>query len=390
MMRYFRKHPWQRLVVTLLAAAATGLAIALIASPIVVDLLLIRRMGSDDPAVRELAIIQAVKRGKESEATVRRLDSALDTNSDTRFAALATALNQLGMFSKPERDPRQIDRLWAIQLKTTVHPYGRLLILNYIIRIAFTSGRRNEYIHRACAVGAADGQGVIRARTALLAAIVKDDKTLEKLLTDEQSAVKAAAILDAGLAGREGLVKRFAPRLLASPDVEVASSAAYALHRQGGSEAGEVLASALGKCKIPALRDRLLYVVSLRSDETAANAVRKVILADKAAGEIPSAMALLAGELNGPCWITLQEILKEALAAKHAALPTDGQAGLGTQAPPVQTPLVILGPGGIYVRKTYPKDLVAPAPTDPAPRRGLAAIVQAFRCWAGAGRDLPT
>lgn len=294
-LRYFRKHPWQRLVVTLSAAAVAGLAIALIAKPIATDLLLIHRMGSNDPAVRELAVIQAVTRGKESEATIRRLDCALDTaDNDTKFAALATALNLLGRFNKPGRDPRQLDRWWAIQLKTTAQADSRLLILDQIVRIAFTTGRRNEHIRRACALGAADGQRYIRARAALLAAVIKDDKTLEKLLTDEQSAVKAAAILDAGLAGRDHLVERFAPPLLASPEVEVASSAAYALHHRGGNKAGELLASALGECKVPALRDRLLHVLSLRRDEAAANAVRKVILAGKAAGEIPSAMALLA------------------------------------------------------------------------------------------------
>ncbi|MHC4564114.1 MAG: HEAT repeat domain-containing protein, partial [Planctomycetota bacterium] len=228
---------------------------ALVAAPIATDRLLIRRRDSEDPPVRELAVIHAVERGRDSDATVWWLDRALDTDSDTKFAALATALNQLGRFNKPGRDPRLIDRLGAIRLKTTEDAEIRLLILDQIVRIVFTTGRRNEYVRRACVLAATDGQQQIRARAALLAALIEDDKTLEKLLEDEQSAVKAAAILDAGLGGREGLVERFAPRLLASPDVEVASSAAYALHRRGGDKAGELLAEALAECKNPALRD---------------------------------------------------------------------------------------------------------------------------------------
>ncbi len=294
LLRYFRQHPWQRLAVTLSAAAVAGLTIALIATPIVTDLLLIRRMGSDDAAVRELAIDQAVARGKKSEATVRRIDRALDTDNDAKFAALTAALNRLGKFNTPDRDPLQIDRLGAIRLETTARADSRLLVLGQVIRVAFTTDRRNEYISRSCVLAAGDGEQQIRVRAALLAAIIKDDKTLEKLLEDKQGEVKAAAMLDAGLAGRDRLVERFAPRLLASPQTEVASSAAYALHHRGGDKAGELLASALGECKVPALRDRLLHVMSLRRDEAAANAVRKVILACKASGQTPSAAALLA------------------------------------------------------------------------------------------------
>ena len=317
-LRYFREHPWQRLAVTLSAAAAVGLVAAMVAVPIITDLLLIRRMDSEDPAVRELAVIRAVHKGKKSEATVRRLDAALDTDSDTKFAALATALNQLGRFKRPGRDPRLFDRLRTIRLMTTADGDTRLLILDRIVVNASVSGRRNEHIRRACVLAAADGQQQIRARAALLAAIIEDDETLEKLLGDEQGSVKAAAILDAGLGGRRHLVERFAPRLLASPEVEVASSAAYALHRCGADRAGELLAAALVECKIAALRDRLLHVMGLRSDEAAAEAVRKAILDCKAAGKIPSAAALLAaGRLRvveaGP---VVRDVLADAARRK--------------------------------------------------------------------------
>ena len=75
-------------MVTLSAAAVAGLAIALVARPIVIDLLLIHRMGSDDPAVRELAINQALKRGRESKATVR-----LNTDSNTFLGGVVAAFS---------------------------------------------------------------------------------------------------------------------------------------------------------------------------------------------------------------------------------------------------------------------------------------------------------
>ena len=277
LLRYFRQHPWQRLAVTLPAAAALGLAVALIAKPIVTDMLLIRRMGSEDAVVRELAIIQAVIRGRESEATVRRLEGALDLDmdNDARFAALASALNQLGRFNTPDRDPRLIDKLGVIRLKTTARADSRLLVLDQIVRVAFTTDRRNEYISRACALAAGDGEPQIRARAALLAAIIKDDKTLQKLLEDEQGEVKAAAMLDAGLARREGLVEKFAPRLLASPEVEVASSAAYALHHRSAKGRRLILVEAhVGEdrrpqnCRIGEFRPRKVRANEHRAIQT--------------------------------------------------------------------------------------------------------------------------
>ena len=93
-LRYFREHPWQRLAVSLSAALAAGAGIALVATPIVTALILLRRMGSEDPLVREDAVLRAMERARESPATVRRLDAALDTDSDLRFATIATVLTE--------------------------------------------------------------------------------------------------------------------------------------------------------------------------------------------------------------------------------------------------------------------------------------------------------
>ncbi|MCK4601544.1 MAG: hypothetical protein KAU28_03710, partial [Phycisphaerae bacterium] len=234
--------------------------------------------------------------------TLRRLNSALETESDTKFAAIVNALRRAGKFASPQRDPLQIDRMRAIEIATTRSqklPEAAASTREIILREVILCGRDNKYVRQALGTAASDEVPLIRGLSAALAARLGNDATLQRLLGDEDAGVVAAAALDAGLAGRKTLTGTIAKLLDAANGIEVVSSAALAGAILEPPKFSARICDLLEKTDDKALRDRLLHVMTLLNDEDAAAAVMKAVLsACRAGGHPPAAALLAAGKLR--------------------------------------------------------------------------------------------
>jgi len=309
---YLRGHRWQRLVLTALVGMIAGLILALLVYPHVQDWLLIRDLGSDKAGVRDKAMFRAELAAKTTPRTLRKLLAALDTDDDALFGAVATSLDRAGKFRTPDRDPALLDRLRAINLDNTTQSDIRRNLLSEVI----VSGRGNRYTRRVLASTARDEAAQVRQRAALLAGRLGDDDALARLLDDPDAAVRGAAAIAAGLTGRGKLAGRLAGLMNESSDVNVISSAAYALARLKGGHYSERIGELMKSAKRPALRDRLLHVLTLIGDDHARVAVRDVLESAGRGGKIPPAMAMLAAGRLG---------IAEAAPHVRAALAAAGE-----------------------------------------------------------------
>ena len=296
-MSYLHTHPWQRRLLTGSMALVLGALAAVLLYPRIRDYRVIRDLGSQDPDVRSGAIRRAVAIGRSSRATVGRLQEALDTPDDRKFAAIVTVLRILQEFDSADPDPRHVDRIRAIEIETThspAHPEVAARTRAMILGTMNLSGRDNRYVRRALASGARDESPRVRSVAALLAARLADDPTLKKLLGDEDPSVAAAAARDAGLAGRAGLAREITGLLTGGKDAETVSAAACGLARLQPEQSARQICEILSSTRDEKLRNRMLHAAVLLRNDAARAAVANVLDGARGAAAHPPAMALVA------------------------------------------------------------------------------------------------
>lgn len=288
LLRYFRQHPWQRRSLTLLLALAGGLAVAYVAYPIIDQHLVIRALGSADPAERTAALNRAIVLASRDPGFVRRLEDALDSPDDRTFRGVVTALRWAGRFETPDRDPIHVDRMRAIELADTSDADVRRRMLFP----AVAATRDNRHIRQTLALAAGDESPPVRSAACVLAARLGDADTLARLMGDPDSDVRAAAAMDAGLAGMSELTDSLAG-LFDADEPPVAASAALALAKLEPEDWSERICRRLVETGSDDLRDRLCHVAIVLNDAEARRAVGEII---RRTGEdaVPPAMAILA------------------------------------------------------------------------------------------------
>lgn len=340
---YFRAHRRQRLALTLSAAVVLGLLGAMLAYPWFSDVLILRQMSSSDPARREVGMARAVAAMKQSPDSLRRFNAALDGADDRLFSALVLAMRMAGQFQVPGRTPEQIDRMWAIELESTrsesapeVAARARWTLLLSVLR----SQRDNAYVRRALGAGLADPSPSVRRLAARLAGRLGDGEALRRLLQDADSQVAGSAAAAAGVAGLSALRADLAGAL-ASPDVELASSAAFGLARLEGVRAAGAIAQRFAAATEASLRDRLGEILGELDAPEARAALAQALTAS---GTSPSAALLLAGArlnldearqavlrvlaraLEGDADLLEAQLLAALQSAREMKMPLAGQA----------------------------------------------------------------
>jgi len=293
--RYFRQHRWQRRAMTGLLAVAVGAAAAILLYPTVRDRLLIRDLTSDSFATRDRAAKQLRFLAARRPETLARLNRALSTDSDRRFAAIAAVLRSLDAFHTPDRSGLWLDRLNAIELAAAADTapddtWARRQIMAELL----LDGRDNRYVRRALGAAATDKAPTVRQLAAMLAARLADDKTLVAMLDDADPGVAASAAIAIGAAGRNELGRAVLAILAESKGRDRLSAAAWACAQLLPKEAAERVAKMAVSTPDAALRDRLLYVLTQMPGEHAAGAVGHILSRAKSEGGFPPAMALLA------------------------------------------------------------------------------------------------
>jgi len=292
---YLRAHPWQRRVLTFGVAVVLGLLAAGLTYDTVVERSAIRSLASRDPHRRQLAVARAAALARRRPSFVRRLEETLGSDDDGLFLAAVAVLRRIGKFDTAWRDPVCIDRMRALQIAETRSVAGAAETRRLLLAEVLAAGRDNRYVRAALARTARDEATEVRRLAARLAARLGDDRMLAALLQDGQGEVAAAAALDAGLAGRAGLSRRLAGLLDGSEDVEVISSAAYGLALLAPADYSRRICRLALEAKLPAVRDRLLHVLTVLADDDAAATVGRVLSAAVDGGQLPPAAAIAAG-----------------------------------------------------------------------------------------------
>jgi hypothetical protein len=309
---YLREHPWQRRLLTAGLALAAGLLAAVLGYPTVRDHLVLRRLGSDDPAVRARAVRRATALAAESPRMLRRLEHVLQSKDDETFLAAAEVLRNLGRFHTPDRSGWAVDRWRALQLAEPLPANyapadveSRALLLMRVI----ADGRDNAYVRRALADAAESPAPALRRLAATLAGRLADPATLDRLLADEADAVAADAALAAGCASfpedarfqdpttsEYELASALLGTLARGDGVERASAAAYALSKlpTPSSHAGDAVADRLRETDDPLLRDRLCHVVGAAGESWGDTAAMDIFRRSRRNGDFPPAAAMLA------------------------------------------------------------------------------------------------
>ena len=262
-----RTHPMGVMLLTsLLTLGAMGATV--IFYPHWSDQRLIDKLGSREYLVRSQAIVECAARAKTREPMKHKLIASLDTESDTQFFAIVSALNAAGLFKTSVHDPLHVDRAMVIEFATAPDPNTQVWLLTQIIN----KRHDNRYIRQALTSAAASKDVKVRTKGALLAALLKDDAVLGELLGDEDPAVRAAAALDAGLAGRSALGPALVEKL-SDPDSKVIANAAAGLARLNPTEYSPKLCRLLAETKDADLRERLFHVMTLLNNDIAKQAV---------------------------------------------------------------------------------------------------------------------
>jgi len=266
------------------------LAAVVILYPHRVDAQFLRQLASGDSLVRQQAIVDAARRAQFRETMKRKLLEAMDTPDDTQFFSIVNVLRRIGT---PIRDPLHRDRAGAIELATAPDPNTQVWLLSEIIN----QRRDNRHIRRALKSAAQSKHPDVRKGAALLAAILKDDQVLGRLLDDEDASVRAAAALDAALAGRTALAEALDSRL-SDANTDTVASAALGLAYLDGDKYSSRLCELLTETSDESLRERLLHVMTILNNDAAREAVGQLAASGERAR---SAMLILAcGKLNAP------------------------------------------------------------------------------------------
>ena len=225
---YWRKHPWQRRAVTALLALLAGTIVAVISIPLVQEYRIVRDLGSDVPAVRQEAIVQAWYLAQHSPRLMNRLAATLEEPSDTRFLSVVEVLSHLRKvegLSVPGLTDVQQDRLDALVFGRTTSEYSRWSIIASII----VTDRDNKHIRALLEMAAGDDDAPVRRLAATLAARLGDGETVGRLMNDASAVVQSGAMIDAALAGQKQHLPAIAERFSGGADTDVVSAAAYAL-----------------------------------------------------------------------------------------------------------------------------------------------------------------
>jgi len=283
-MKSLRAHPMGVVLSTSLLTLGTMAAIVIF-YPHWADQRLIDKLGSSEFSVRSQAIVETAARTRVREQMKHKLLAALDTESDTQFFAIWIALNAINV---PIGNPLHIDRAMAVEFATAPDPNTQVWLLSRIIN----KRHDNRYVRQALKSATVNKDIGVRSTSALLAALLKDDATLGKLLADEEGAVRAAAALDAGLAGRRALGGAIVEKLT-DADAKVAGNAAAALAYLDPTEYGPKLCKLLGETRDADLREQLCGVMTILNSAGAREAVGK-LLASTRGKRLPAPMALLA------------------------------------------------------------------------------------------------
>jgi len=337
LLTYLRCHPWQRRVLTVLAAVSVSGLVAVIVYPHIRNDALRRNLGSDDEAVQRNAIREA-RALMVMDSDVRPYLEKVATNcDDPTFLAVTKALSDEMVLDLSKRPPEQADRYRAIMLEQAPLAMTRC---GYAWPL-LVSGRVNEHTRRAASRAAVDEDADVRAIGAALAAKVGDEALLRTLLSDTDTGVVATAALDAGLTGHTALagdiaaamesrwkqaafraavaglnvenhidaqwartnsqpaqaVPASAPAARSAAldgDLDVISNAALALSRLAPREYSERLAEILEQTDDPLLRARLLHVMPSLERDVAERAVLRAL-----EFRWPEAAAMLAGAQLG-------------------------------------------------------------------------------------------
>ena len=291
--RDLERHPWQRRAVLFSATVLIALILALLLYPLIADYTLIHQLADEDSTARNRAIRHLTARASRYDATRRRLTNALDTDDDLRFYGAASALDDVGEFYRPDQSGDHLDRMAALTMENSDSHRARWLTLHHQCLI----DRDNAYQRRLAGAASRDGKPEIRELSAVLAAKLGDDDSLQRLLEDKEPAVRAAAALDAGIAGRTTLTESIAP-LLDDEDNNVVASAAWALARLDPETYSAAICRVLKQADDDDTRDRLLLAVGRLDDQPARDALdelwRRARTSATGGPQPPSPMLLLA------------------------------------------------------------------------------------------------
>ena len=307
--KYFARHPLALMMTSgLLTLIAMG-AVLLI-YPHWVDSTLLEKLSSSNAMARSDAIMTSATRAKYRPEMKRKLIDALDTTEDdTHFFAIVSALNTAGMFRSSVTNPMHIDRAMAIEVATAPDPNTKLWILMQIIN----KRHDNRYVRQALQAVAACEDPVVRARSALLAAMLKDNAVLVKLLSDEEPEVRAAAALDAGLAGLD----HPAPKQQKTPndaDAKVAYNEMIARAYMDPDKYGPGLCKLLLETKDAALRSRLCHAMTILKTQRAETTICGLLRNARGKRTLAPMEVIAAGKFQiaeaGP---DIRAILKSAL-----------------------------------------------------------------------------
>lgn len=294
---YFRTHRWQGRLLTGSTALLVGASASVLLYGPIRDYRILRDLASPDAQVRENAAAYAVAVAADSPATVRRFNRALDASDDRTFLAIVGVLQRLGAFNTPQRPPRHVDRMRAIEIRTTRaarDAEGVAATRAYYVRVVALSSRDNRHVRDALASAVKDHSPRVRSAAALLAGRLRDTSALRTLLADPDPNVAAAAALDSGLAGATDLAEDLTGLLTSAKHPHTIAGAAYALAKLRPLESSEGICRLLENTRDPMLRNRLLHVATLLANSRAATAVRTVLDATVSTGQVPGAMTLLA------------------------------------------------------------------------------------------------
>lgn len=283
-------------------ALGIGALVAILTYPYIRDQLVIRELGDENPNVRINAIFRARNLARASEATVSRLNDALDTNNDVQFAAIASVLKAIEKFYVPSRPMIQIDRSNMIDLDTPLRGIDAEEAAQSRWRILAEltlNDRDNIYIHRALKIASGDKAPAVRELATILAGRLGADAVMKKLLADDNPLVSAAAAFSIAAAKRTALTGQLEKLFKNSKDMEVISAAIYALAVIQPKKASPRICELLKATENPILRDRLLHVMTILKDTHARETVLGILTDARTAEKYPSAMAILvAGKLK--------------------------------------------------------------------------------------------
>jgi len=301
--KLLRTHPMSAVLLTSLLTLGTMVAI-IVFYPHWVDQRLIDKLASSDSFIRGQAIVEAAARAKARKPMEHKLVASLDTESDTQFFAVVTALNAADLFKTADRDPLHIDRAIAVEFATAPDPNTQVWLLSQIIN----KRHDNRYVRQALKSAAASKNVDVRTGSALLAALLKDDATLRKLLGDEEGAVRARAALDAGLAGRSDLGPLLVEKLSDS-DLEVVTNAAAGLAYLDPTKYGARL------CRLPKddddsdMNERFFHVLTILNNAQAGESLQNLMSSPLMHFPVTPMRLLAAGKLHASQGISASNVV---------------------------------------------------------------------------------